>query len=289
MRVYCAGPMRGYEGYNFPAFDQARDLLHSLGHDPVSPADMDRAVGVDGASEAPEGFVYDALRRDFEAICTCDAIALLPGWEGSSGARAERTVAEAIGLAVYRIDNRSFYREAFIGLSGYARAGKDTLAGFITQLGFTHRSFAAPMKRMLTALDPLVGHRRLSEELAVWGWEGAKQNPEVRRLAQRLGTTAGRKILGEDFWVETLLRSPSSGRVVVSDVRFTNEAVAIRARGGIVVRINRPGTGPVNGHVSETDLDGFDFDLTVDNDGSIEDLAPWARKVVEMTERSAGV
>ena len=60
---------------------------------------------------------------------------------------------------------------------------------------------------------------------------------------------------------------------MVTDVRFRNEADAIRARGGVVVRINRPGIEAPNDHISEHDLDGYAFDYFVDNDGTIEDLA----------------
>jgi hypothetical protein len=271
--------MRNVPLYNFPAFDAARDMLVKLGHEPISPADMDRDIGFDETcdSEPPTpAFVQDALRRDFEAICGCDAIAFLPGWETSAGAQKERVVAETIGCSCWRIDPAlgTFYRETVIGLSGYARAGKDTVASIICEYAnFEQRSFATPLKAMLAALDPRIGgRRRVSDLLCFHDWEGAKGNPEVRRLLQRLGTEAGRRILGDDIWIDTLFHAHSSGRIVVSDVRFPNEAEAIKDRGGIMVRISRPGYGPVNGHPSETALDSFDFDAHIMNDGSIDDL-----------------
>lgn len=290
MRVYIAGPMRGFDLYNFPAFDAARDLLRSAGHEPVSPADMDREHGVDGTVGVSEHFVRGALRRDFLAILDCDAIAFLPGWEQSSGARAERHVAESVGLPCYRIDpEATFYRESYIGIAGVARAGKDTLARLISSRGYEHRSFAGPLKGILYALNPVVPlmvdaveerpldepvvvHDRIAHLVDAVGWEEAKGVEDVRRLLQRLGTEGGRHHLGDDVWVETLFRSPSSGRVVVSDVRFPNEARAIRDRGGIVARITRPGIQAVNAHASEHALDDFDFDVEVVNDGSIADL-----------------
>lgn len=275
--------MRGLPGCNFSAFDSARDLLTSRGHEVVSPADMDREHGVDGWSEVPASFVHDALRRDFAAILTCDAIALLPGWEASQGANAERVVAESIGLSCYRVDAAHFYRESYIGIAGYARAGKDTLAGFIAERGYDHRSFAAPMKSVLSALNPYIGSKERLWDALAWGWDAAKSRAEVRSLLQRLGTTAGRKVFGESFWVDRLFESPSSGRVVISDVRFPNEATAIKDRGGIVVRVTRPGVGPANPHISERALDGFEFDLTVPNAGTIADLEPWADKVLALT------
>ena len=105
MKAYIAGPMRNYDRYNFPAFDAAKDWMIEQGWDPVSPADLDRAVGITGyTTDLPDDFIFGALRRDFKAICECDAIVFLPGWEASSGARAERFVGEQIGLSFFHID-----------------------------------------------------------------------------------------------------------------------------------------------------------------------------------------
>lgn len=61
-RAYIAGPMRGYDRFNFPAFDAAKDRLIEMGWDVVSPADLDRAVGITGyTTDLPEGFIYQAL------------------------------------------------------------------------------------------------------------------------------------------------------------------------------------------------------------------------------------
>lgn len=104
MRVYVAGPMRGVLHFNFPAFDAARDLGRSLGFDVVSPADIDRDNGVDEYAPPSDGFTNADLRvfvkRDVDAILTCDAIAMLPGWKQSKGARAEHAVAEWLGLTI---------------------------------------------------------------------------------------------------------------------------------------------------------------------------------------------
>src|SRR5579859_445988 len=82
--VYVAGPMTGYDNFNFPAFDQGRDYVNSIesgrkAEKPlaaVSPADMDRAHGFDevAASNTPKGakvsdsFFHDCMRRDMELV-----------------------------------------------------------------------------------------------------------------------------------------------------------------------------------------------------------------------------
>jgi hypothetical protein len=94
---YLAGPMRGLKDYNFPAFDFAAEKLREEGYTVFSPADNDRETDNQGASFD----IRRALRDDTSWICRhADAVALLPGWENSKGAKAEIALAEALGLTV---------------------------------------------------------------------------------------------------------------------------------------------------------------------------------------------
>lgn len=105
MRLYVAGPMRGYDCFNFPAFASATARLRAWGHDAVSPAEMD--LDAFGWPDCPpeevlDGFdIFDAMSRDFTAILEGDGIALLPGWADSSGAKAELFVAQQTGRKVF--------------------------------------------------------------------------------------------------------------------------------------------------------------------------------------------
>lgn len=101
MRIYVAGPMRSVPLFNFPAFDAAAAHLRSLGHDVVSPAELDRTNGFDPATDTPDAdFLRRALSRDLAAITECDAVAVLPGWHNSEGARLEVGLAKLLGLEV---------------------------------------------------------------------------------------------------------------------------------------------------------------------------------------------
>lgn len=105
--VYVAGPMRGYDKYNFPAFDRAAAQLQAKGWTVFNPAQMDRDIGInEDTVDLPAGFIYDALRRDFAAIVTCDALVFLPRWKESSGARAEARVGLDIGLEFFLVGPR---------------------------------------------------------------------------------------------------------------------------------------------------------------------------------------
>lgn len=117
MRLYLAGPMRGIPQFNFPAFDAAAEKLRDLGHEVFNPADQDRAKYgddlADGAHTGDEATVAEshgfdlraALGADLHYITQCaDAVAVLPGWEASKGARAEVATALALGLMVRPAD-----------------------------------------------------------------------------------------------------------------------------------------------------------------------------------------
>ena len=82
-----------------------------------------------------------------------------------------------------------------------------------------------------------------------------------------------RSDLGPDAWLNAVLSQLPAGPVVITDVRMPNEADAIKAAGGRVIRIMRPGVGPANGHITELGLDGYDFDASFVNDRTPARLA----------------
>lgn len=112
MRIYLAGPMRGKPNFNFPAFDYAAAKLRAQGHEVFSPADKDReCIGAenfinptgdeDKLAAIANYTIRDALGNDLAWICKeAEAIALLPGWEASTGANAERATGIAIGATI---------------------------------------------------------------------------------------------------------------------------------------------------------------------------------------------
>lgn len=101
--AYVAGPMRGYPLFNFPAFDAATKVLREAGWIIYNPAESDLQLGVDPSKELEDQTVtvHDCLRRDFELICRCSDIIVLPGWEKSEGVKIELAIAQHIGLQVW--------------------------------------------------------------------------------------------------------------------------------------------------------------------------------------------
>lgn len=118
MRIYLAGPMRGYPEFNFPKFMKFAAMLRERGHTVFNPAerDIERHNGVDVSKGNMDGCeqkaatdhkfsMRDALRDDLVYITQeADAIYLMHGWQNSKGVNAELAVAEALGLIVLQED-----------------------------------------------------------------------------------------------------------------------------------------------------------------------------------------
>lgn len=179
-----------------------------------------------------------------------------------------------------------------IGLAGYARVGKDTAAKFLTDKGWTRVAFADGVRESVLTLNPWIPGEyetssnsinlrisRLSVIVGEVGWEEAKKIPEVRRLLQVMGTEVGRDMFGYNTWVNRAV-SKFTENTVITDVRFENEAKAIKDRGGIIVKISRPGFSSLNQHASEVGLPVNLVDWFLDNDGSVELLHKKVNDVV---------
>jgi hypothetical protein len=90
-RVYLSGPMTGQPDLNFPLFNKAAAALRAKGMEVVNPAEM--------CTDEPTSW-EKFMREDIKALCDCDAIVLLPGWECSKGAHLELHIAHRVGLEV---------------------------------------------------------------------------------------------------------------------------------------------------------------------------------------------
>lgn len=176
-----------------------------------------------------------------------------------------------------------------IGLSGYARSGKDEAAAALATLGYEGFAFADKLKEFIREQDPVLFYKGRTQKLSAWleemkvSFEEFKVLcPALRENCQDTGMAA-RRVFGEEFWVDEVMNEVMNADLeslfdddkeepffVIKDVRFPNEADAVRNAGGKVVRVERPGVGPVNDHISDNFT--FEADETWVNDGT---LAEW--------------
>jgi len=204
--------------------------------------------------------------------------------------------------------------EQLIGITGYARHGKDTAARvLVDEFDYLRIGFADALKSMALALNPIIGHLesgyaevglepyRLAEAVAVDGWDKAKADPEVRRFLQVLGTEGVRNHIGENAWVEALQRVADPvlfdslevywreagyevnpwekfRGVVVPDVRFPNEERYIKDEGGLLIMVRRPNfdNGVGTDHPSEQFINQMNPDIVLEAT-SVEQLQALVR------------
>jgi hypothetical protein len=165
---------------------------------------------------------------------------------------------------------------------------------------WTVKKFAGKLKEVASLLTGVPAHKfedqdfkktNLSSDWQTWYPYIDRPEPmTVREFLQKLGTEAMRQGLHTNVWVNALFADYTRvGRFVrvtedkleewedgefpnwiITDCRFPNEAVAIREREGVLLRLNR--NGETGEHISETALDNFEFDYVIENTGSLEEL-----------------
>lgn len=166
-----------------------------------------------------------------------------------------------------------------IGITGKAGTGKDTLAKIIVEeYGFAQYALAHPMKAAMCAAFDLPMHvfedRELKEQTIAWIGKSPRQ------LMQLFGTEFGRRLVRDEIWLmvaerrrEWLASTDTCSGMVVSDIRFPDEAAWIRACGGLLIHLDRPGVEAVSAHSSENGVSMEDGDALIQNNGSIDDLS----------------
>lgn len=181
-----------------------------------------------------------------------------------------------------------------LGITGRARAGKDTLAQFVEKhlelLGMAWNniyriSLASPIKEM--AYDLIVPFVDDGDD-CIYGGSKEEVIPELgkspREIMQSLGTDWGREFFGDDIWIKHLVASAKvafegeEGRLcvlIVPDVRFDNEARMC----DMVVRVVRASAPDVAEHVSEAGVDDSLVYEIIDNSGSENDLDLTAKRL----------
>ena len=169
-----------------------------------------------------------------------------------------------------------------IALTGKAGSGKDTVRHILRDhFQYAGYAFADPLREMIQGLLLDAGvslkymrERELKEAVI------PELGVSYRRMIQTLGTEWGRNCLHENFWVDVLKAKIMSDfsdtfdnfRVVISDLRVHTEALMVRDLGGVIWRINRESAGIGDAHQSESEMDELALDISIDNNGTIEDL-----------------
>lgn len=156
-------------------------------------------------------------------------------------------------------------KQLLVGLVAKARSGKDTVADrLVNKHNFYKGSFAIPVKEFA------IRHFGLTPE-ELYG----NKTEKSRWIIQAIGNGC-REEFGKDIWVEKLLKTIAGVEtVVISDVRYINEANCIKARGGYIIKIERPDAPQIEygaDHPSEMEMGSIIPNFSLHNDGSLHQL-----------------
>ncbi len=181
-----------------------------------------------------------------------------------------------------------------IGINGFKTSGKDTTYAIIRRIEPDARRVAfADKLKLLAALSLGL---EFSDSILIDLMNACKESWTLhlasndvpddlfhsitgREFLQHLGNHA-RRVFGDTFWIDQVLPPdhdalmamyPYENLLVVTDVRYANEAERVKAIGGSMWEIVRPGIDS-DGHASEIPLPRELVDLTIINDGSLADL-----------------
>lgn len=195
-----------------------------------------------------------------------------------------------------------------IGISGKMGSGKDTVGDIIRILTsgvvvsndtvqhtikvsnnitgwgspWTIKKMAGKLKFIASVLSGVPVFKFEDQE-----FKKQKMDPEwgdltYREFLQKIGTDALRDKVHEEIWANSLFVDQNDdSQWIVTDVRFPNEAVAIKKRDGILIRVNTTRECVVSDHPSETSLDNYeDFDYVINNSGTIAELTSEIRGIL---------
>lgn len=181
-----------------------------------------------------------------------------------------------------------------IGLGYKARSGKDTAAEYLWRhFHFTRTAFADNLKKACMVIFSLTHEQVFGDNKEV---EDSRWNDTPRNILQKVGTECLRRGYHQDVWVKSLemylkTQSPMTDWVI-TDVRFPNEAEAIRNWGGVLVRVDRPNAPGIATakHASETSMEtwGGGWDFVLDNSNDLPQLYANIEIMMKELRRSHG-
>lgn len=193
---------------------------------------------------------------------------------------------DTVGLMIQRLTLKKIdtYNEDEFGRAIY---------GTTVKTSWEIKKYAAKLKQTASLLLGIPAHKFEDQDFkktklgAEWG------HMTVREFLQKLGTEGVRNGVHTNAWVNALFadykdeyemstygHTPKYPNWIITDMRFPNEMDGVKERGGVCIRIVRKlpdqdYTTLEALHPSETALDNEEFDYTIYNNGSLDEL--WDR------------
>jgi hypothetical protein len=161
-----------------------------------------------------------------------------------------------------------------VAITGRRKSGKSMVSHYLqSTFGYSVRSFAGPLKRMLMSIgvpyESLYGtDEQKSQIIPLFGVSG-------RYMMQTAGTEWGRNLIHPEIWVRSFFSETLPHYTVIDDLRFANELYEVRRHFGTIIGL-RPWSGnehTVDSHESEAGIDQLEVDAWVPNNGTLGELS----------------
>lgn len=184
-----------------------------------------------------------------------------------------------------------------VGIGGKLASGKDAISDHLVENhGWVKLGMSDALADALYVLNPWIYKERprtgethdvilhpirYQDLHGMVGYVKAKEEPEVRRLLQMLGTEVGRNMISEYVWTDIIERriralvDQGVPGIIVTGIRFPNELSVIESNlDGELWWVNRPSLEEtVNaGHASENSVGVDDFHVVIENDSTLDAL-----------------
>lgn len=173
--LYVAGPMTGYPEWNFPAFAEAARDLRAHGFEVVSPHEIDLEGGFDPSGDGAGFDLRAALERDVEEVLKADGLALLEGWQESSGAVVEVLTAGSAGTPAHPV------REWLQAAKGLVVAA--AVVGVVAAAVLTPKSAIVEAEEKVEQIIEISGEVLSEDGEPELGRDGKEERREDRREA----------------------------------------------------------------------------------------------------------
>ena len=176
-----------------------------------------------------------------------------------------------------------------IGITGHKFSGKSTVTDILArQTGYEVRSFATLLKEIICrmtgcSMENLEDFKFKEEAIVPEHMYGYCSNDShtYRSLLQGLGDLFRSK--NENIFIDEVFKDCPQN-IIISDCRFKNEAEAIKARGGKIIRVVRSGIATTDDHKSELEIGEVEQDFTLYNNGTMGQLTQNVLMIIDMME-----
>lgn len=176
-----------------------------------------------------------------------------------------------------------------IAICGHKFSGKSTVARLLhNATGYEVVSFADKLKDVCCVLSGCTREQLEDYEFKetqcvppyLVSYCGNAKKPTFRAFLQHFGSEVMRGV-NDNIWIDCTL-SNCGEDCIVSDCRFPNEARAVKARGGIVIKVVRPNVKSSDSHQSETMIDEIAPDIIIENNSDLKALQGNVSALVEL-------